>query len=208
MNKMEVKEKIKGKVVKKEQAQKVTYIFQSDEDFDILIEASKGQEFVIYHYGKDCGGKIKILLKGEDASVCYHYNTVNIHDNQVQVEVLHQDKNTISNLYFHGYNREENKLTFQVDVVIPKKMVGVKANQENRIYNRKNGISFILPNLYVDEYDVEANHASYIGPFDNELKFYMKTRGLREDVIERLLLEGLLIKEGLTEEEKLSFIES
>ena len=207
MNKIEVKEKVTGTVTKKPREKKVTYVFLSDDDFTIQLEIGKDQEVEVFHYGKDCSGQIKVLLKGEKASIIYHYNTINMQKNHVIAAVEHLAKNTNSHLYFHGFNQEQNLLRFQIDVTIPKGMTEAVAYQENRIYNRTQGTSQILPNLYIDEYDVVANHESYIGPFEESILFYMQSRGLSRPKIEQLLLEGLFIQKGLTEEEKVSFFQ-
>ena len=56
-----------------------------------------------------------------------------------------------------------------------------------------NGRSTILPILLIDNYDVDSNHAAYIGKFKDEVMFYMMSRGISREVAYRLLLNGFLI---------------
>ena len=45
----------------------------------------------------------------------------------------------------------------------------------------------------IDNYDVESNHAAYIGKFSEDKIFYMMSRGITREEAERLLLNGFLI---------------
>ena len=55
--------------------------------------------------------------------------------------------------------------------------------------------SKIEPNLFIDEYDVEASHGAYIGKFDEEELFYLNSRGLDENKCYELLINGFLLNE-------------
>ena len=44
----------------------------------------------------------------------------------------------------------------------------------------KEGKSYILPNLIVDNDEIDASHSAYIGKFDDKVIFYLMTRGLSE----------------------------
>ena len=57
----------------------------------------------------------------------------------------------------------------------------------------KNGKSTICPNLLIDNYDVDSNHAAYIGKFKDEILFYMMSRGISKSACYQLLLNGFLI---------------
>ena len=54
-------------------------------------------------------------------------------------------------------------------------------------------MSQINPNLYIENYDVEASHAAYIGEFKEEALFYMMSRGISMDDAKFLLLKAFLL---------------
>lgn len=54
----------------------------------------------------------------------------------------------------------------------------------------------INPNLYIDEFDVVANHSAYIGPFPSDIIFYLKTKGIGSKESRRLLLESFLLNDA------------
>ena len=102
-------------------------------------------------------------------------------------------KKTTTKLGNHGVNESESALIFKVYAIITKNAKCSKTTQENKIINMKNGKSDILPNLIVDEEDVDASHSAYISDFDKEQLFYMKSRGINENEARKLLIEGFLI---------------
>ena len=52
--------------------------------------------------------------------------------------------------------------------------------------------SIIKPNLYIDEYDVEASHSAWIGNFNEQQLLYLKSRGINKKEAEKLLIKGFL----------------
>ncbi len=208
MNKIKRKEKLNGKKkITLSQGMHEKMVFLSDTSFQLEVTIEENASLEVFHYAKNTSGTIKVYLKGEHAKIIYHYNTKNETKNEASIAVFHQQKKTESYLFFHGWNSKDEMLSFQVDVFIPKGMSGSVAMQENRIYNSKTGFAKIFPNLYIEEFDVEANHASFTGPFEEAQVFYLKTRGLSQKVIEKLLIEGLLTGEGLSEDEKFDFFQ-
>ena len=75
--------------------------------------------------------------------------------------------------------------------------------QDNKIINMNGGKNKILPNLIVDNNLVDAAHSAYIGSFNDDVYFYLKSRGLKKENIDKLLITGFLVGYvDLSEEEK------
>ena len=53
----------------------------------------------------------------------------------------------------------------------------------------------IRPNLYIDEYDCNANHSALIGGFSKQELFYLQSRGLSINDANRLLINGFLLSD-------------
>lgn len=109
-----------------------------------------------------------------------------------EVNVYHQNKETISNVICHGISYGKGDLKFSVNGYIKKGMIGSICNQSNRIINLDEGKSLIEPNLFIDEFDSIANHSAYTGPFDNKLLFYLETKGISKKESFNLLLNGFM----------------
>ena len=109
-----------------------------------------------------------------------------------EVNVYHQNKETISNVICHGISYGKGDLKFSVNGYIKKGMIGSICNQSSRIINLDEGKSLIEPNLFIEEFDSTANHAAYTGPFDNKLLFYLETKGISKKESFNLLLNGFM----------------
>ena len=66
------------------------------------------------------------------------------------------------------------------------------------------GNSKIWPNLLIDNFDVNANHAAYIGKFKEEDLFYIMSRGISRKKAYKLLLSGFLLNTDSIDKEKIS----
>lgn len=109
-----------------------------------------------------------------------------------EVNVYHQNKETISNVICHGISYGKGDLKFSVNGYIKKGMISSICNQSSRIINLDEGKSLIKPNLFIDEFDSTANHSAYTGPFDNKLLFYLETKGISKKEAFNLLLNGFM----------------
>ena len=155
-------------------------------DLNIKFDIKTGETLNIYHYVFNKSVNVIINLNGENAKVNYHFSVISLDDNNFKIEVNHNSKNTESNIFNHGVNVLNNKLSFDVTGLVPKDISKCICNQENQIINLSDGTSLIKPNLLIRNYDTFSNHAAYIGKFKDELLFY--------------LMESLLINNGNKEE--------
>lgn len=169
-------------------------------DLNIKFDIKTGETLNIYHYVFNKSVNVIINLNGENAKVNYHFSVISLDDNTFKIKVNHNSKNTESNIFNHGVNVLNNKLSFDVTGLVPKNISKCICNQENQIINLSDGTSLIKPNLLIRNYDTFSNHAAYIGKFKDELLFYLMSRGISFNKSNELLMESLLINNGNKEE--------
>lgn len=172
--------------------QRVFYKFDKTNQ-EMIYNVYENSKLVVYQYGIDIDNNIIINLNGENASVEYHYSTINYKDHKYKIAVNHNNSKTISNIYNHGINVSDNKLDFDITGYVPNKSDKSECNQKNQILNIKDGKSTILPMLLIDNYDVISSHSAYIGKFKDDVLFYMMSRGISEKVSYDLLIKSFLI---------------
>ena len=61
------------------------------------------------------------------------------------------------------------------------------------IHNLKKGKGEIDPDLYIEEFDVTANHSAFVGPLEEEKIFYLNTKGIPTKMATQLLLKSFLL---------------
>lgn len=179
----------------------IIYVIDDNENKNYKYNIEK--DTIIYHFSINSSSEVELNLVKEDVSVYYYYNNINYDDNKFRIKVNHLCSKTHSEIFNHGVNVFTNKLMYYVDGIVPKNSDKCICNQDNQIINMDNGKSTICPNLLIDNYDVDSNHAAYIGKFKDEVMFYMMSRGIKREVAYRLLLQGFLINSDSIEKDKI-----
>ncbi len=170
---------------------KVIYVVDKDSKKDYKYNIC--EDTIIYHFSINSSSKVEINLVTEGVTLYYYYNSINYDNHDFDICVNHLKSNTHSELFNHGVNVHNKKLTYHVDGVVPKTSSKCICNQENQIINMEDGKSTIFPILKIDNYDVDSNHSAYIGEFSEDKIFYCMSRGISREEANRLLLNGFLL---------------
>ncbi|MBQ3469282.1 MAG: SufD family Fe-S cluster assembly protein [Bacilli bacterium] len=168
----------------------LTLVIEENVDLVFNIEKVKTD---IYVYAIDKSLSVTINANKEKSICNFYYSNINYDDNKYQINVYHKAPKSEVNLYNHGVNVENNKLLYDVTSKVPKDNKECITNQDNRIINIKDGKSTIRPILLIDNYDISSSHAAYIGKFDDDVMFYLTSRGISVAKAYELLLKGFLV---------------
>lgn len=191
---------VKGFIKTKNTSNKINYFI--DDNANVIINK----------LAIDSNDNITININDVNSSIKYNSSIINYKNNSYTEKIIHNKSNTTSKIVNHCINVEDSEFKFIVDGIIIRDAKGVDFNQDNKIINLKNGKSSILPNLIVDNNDIEASHSAYIGTFDEDKKFYMMSRGLTDKECDDLLIKAFLLNDmKLDDKERniyLSIIES
>ncbi len=166
---------------------KVQYNYQIEENG--VVNVFKFQTVPV---GKEM---ISAHLLGTGATLEYTLKDICNGKETLDYYIYHDAKNTTSNIKNNIVSIKSGKATVQVSTFIPKGMSMSVANQNNRIISLNEKKNEIRPNLYIDEYDVVANHSALIGRFSGEELFYLQSRGISKEEATRLLLNGFLLSD-------------
>lgn len=133
-----------------------------------------------------------VNLNGENSNIKRVIKTISVLEEQYDMMIYHNAKNTNSDMINHGVNIEQGKLTFNVSSFVPENKIGCVVNQNNRIINLNDKECMIKPNMYIDCFDVTANHSAFVGAFKDYELFYLQSRGIPYDETLKLLMKGFL----------------
>ena len=174
-------------------------------NLNIVTKGKKGK--VQYRYNIEENGFVNVFkfqniksikemiiakLNGINARIDYNFKTISYNKETYDYHIFHDAKNTISNIKNNGVCIKDGLIIYQVSSFVPKDITGCIVNQNNRIINLTNNKSEILPNLYIDTFDVEASHSALIGKFSDEEMFYLQSRGIDYNNALKLLISGFL----------------
>lgn len=173
-------------------------------NYDLEIILKKGSSLTINAINKNNSVNIVIKLY-ENSFINYNHSVLGSTDSINNFNVLHIEDGSSSILNNNGINKDNNKLFFNINGEIPKKLKNITCNQSSKIINLKDGNSQIIPNLIIDSNDIIANHAAYIGKIDDEVKFYLESRGLKKGNIEKLIYRSIMLAKMELEKEEEEF---
>ena len=105
----------------------------------------------------------------------------------------HIGKNTQSNLLFKGVLDDKASSIYTGLIRVHKEASGTNAYQTNRtIKLSEDTWAESVPNLEIENNDVRCSHASTVSPVDDDQRFYLESRGIPTESVDRLIVQGFL----------------
>jgi Fe-S cluster assembly protein SufD len=116
----------------------------------------------------------------------------------------HVAPNCTSELLYKGALKGQSRAVYSGWVHVRKDAQKTNAFQTNRnIVLSEDAKADSIPNLEIEANDVRCGHAASVGPVDEDVRFYMQSRGIPAEEAERLIVTGffqeVLDRVGLTE---------
>ncbi len=169
------------------------------------------------HHWKISSLDIEIMKRGEyhsqqiDLSRSSHYRNVSVQlrgieaksgiqaaimsemaaKKEMEVTVSHRKPHSISELELQGVAAASGSMIFRGDQTILRGAFHSEAHQTSRIIVFDETCQAqTYPILRIDENDVQASHASAVGKIEDEIMFYMQSRGLQEQDAKRQVIRG------------------
>jgi Fe-S cluster assembly protein SufD len=171
-----------------------TITLQKDENLDLYLEDFEegSRNF-----------ELSIILLGEGANVRVHgvIRTTNTDEKFWKVTLDLQGKNQMGTLELKGIADDASLLKFDGAGIIgaPSEEGEVTIEEKIILFSDK-ARGHALPILRVETEKVRAaKHAASIAPFDEEMFFYLESRGIIKDEAKKLLLNGFLGRENTAE---------
>jgi len=172
-------------------------------------EAHVGQDALLkLSYGELSEGsferKSEVHLDKEGAKIQLHTATLSSSDKRYELNCMHHARHTHSMMKNYFVLLKEGRCHMDAIGKIDKGASGSKSHQISR------GLTFdqqkraiILPQLLIDENDVEASHATTLGQIDENQMYYLQSRGLTRKEATQLITYGYLlpVTDGIEDEQ-------
>ena len=109
------------------------------------------------------------------------------------IDINHLNKHTSSNLEIYAIAKDKANIVLNNNATIKRGCSKSIAHQKAKGLNlNKQAKIKALPNLYIDEYDVTANHAASIGSLNPDDLFYLMSRGLPKEEASKIIIMGFI----------------
>lgn len=177
-----------------------TNIFEYSVDNTITINTTYtiGKNTIVniskFYNNKKCNETININLNKENAIINYNFICISDNNEEYTLLINHNSPKTISSITNSAIVLNDSALEFNINSYLPKNNPKCLLNQESKIITMGQNNSIIKPNMFIEEADVTAKHASTIGKFNEDDIFYLMTRGLSYNESIKLLIKGFLFR--------------
>ena len=143
------------------------------------------------------GGRVRMETRlggpGADARVTGAYASHARQHIDFDTTQEHAAPNTTSDLAFRGVLQGRSTAVWKGNIIVDPGAQKTDAFQESRnLLVSKRAHADAIPGLEIQANDVRCTHAAAIAQLDAEQLFYLRSRGLPEDVAKRLVIEGFL----------------
>ncbi|MBU1141424.1 MAG: SufD family Fe-S cluster assembly protein [Firmicutes bacterium] len=139
--------------------------------------------------------KMHVDLVGEGAEVKMRAIAISSDDNIQNIDVLivHKAPNTFGDMTNIGIANKRGKIVLNGVEKIEKGMKHANAFQTLKgIITSDQAVIEVNPILLIDEFDVKAGHGATIGKIEEDVMYYLRSRGLTLAEAEKLIINGFL----------------
>lgn len=137
--------------------------------------------------------KIRIDLCHSGDRVDYNFSSISVGEENYQIDINHNDKNTVSNISNKSVALDGSNLKFILNSRVKNGCKGSILDQNTRIVTMGECKTKICPNMFIDLDDAIAKHGSVIGTFKEEQIFYLMSKGIEYQDALKLLVKGYLL---------------
>ena len=196
----------------------ITIFVENDLDIEYYLKNGKYKILVFNNSSKDICLKEKGEIKNSEVTINYielnnfslkHENSIEIYKNSsleiktiylgcnkkdIKFNLIHKESVSISHITNNVVCLNDADFNMEVVGKIKKGAKASKCHQKSRCLTfEKPKKSRILPVLLIDENDVEASHSLSSGTIDEDVLFYMNSRGLSKKEALKLFLTSYLM---------------
>ena len=169
----------------------------------------KSMQIDLSEYNTESIENINLINQEANGSVIDGIYAIKKSNKNYQTNLNHYESNCNSKAQIFAINNDVAHVSINTDAYIKNGAVRSITNQEGRIINLSEKCSgIVLPNLHIDENDVEASHSCSVGSLNLEHMYYLQSRGLSELQSRNILIKGYFnpILENIDDKEILEVI--
>ena len=176
----------------------VVFLNMSCNNIRIIENYTLDNAHVNIAYGNFSMNKIavdnKVALMGANATINYHTYTLVKSIVDININLINHKHNTQANMYNYAVCLKNSKLDILATGKIQRNAFASKNHQTTKCltFDALERVN-VLPELLIDENDVEASHALSIGQMNENQMFYLQSRGLSINEISKLITIGYVM---------------
>ena len=131
--------------------------------------------------------------KKKDRGQKIHHNPIHEFSIQNNLEIRHLSKSAVSDCSFKAVTRGSSNVSFKGKVFVDENCSDTQSNQISKglLIDEESKIN-LTPILEINNDDVVCSHGAASGKADEEVLFYLASRGISKSEAERIYIQGFL----------------
>lgn len=154
------------------------------------------------------GANVELAGKNSDLKASIGYQVTGSNRLDMNYCAVHEGKKTTSHIDANGVLRDKASKLFRGTIDFKKGAAGAKGDELEDVLLLDDGVrNQTIPLILCAEEDVEGNHGASIGSLDEELMFYLESRGISTEAAYEIMANARLravckkiVVDGLREE--------
>lgn len=176
------------------QIPKTILIKNLNKDNEFIVKNNDNITFVIFSaQNEDISGKVMIKIKGSLANVQVLGLIIGVGSQKINLYTLqeHLNQKSVSDLLIKSVLFDSSRLNYEGLIKIAKDAQKSNAYQKNQnLLLGEKAWADSRPKLEILANDVRCTHGATIGNINQEVLYYLKTRGISESKAESLVIDG------------------
>lgn len=173
------------------------FVFSSQNDIKVNntynLENNAKLNIIKFYNNQKTIEQETINLNGLASQINYFNLNISQNKDVYNININHHNQKTISNINNKIVSLDQSIVKININSNLPKNKENCILNQDSRIILLGENKSSINPNMYINNNEVSAKHASVIGPLQKQALFYLMTRGISYKDSVKLLIKGFLL---------------
>lgn len=162
-------------------------------DLILDIEVKENAEFTLNLFDFDDRIKHNIKIKSaSNSKVNLNISFIAIKEYDLSIDAIVDGDNINNDVYIRGINESSN-VNIVLNGTALKKCKDSVINEYAKVINTSDLATTLIPNLVVDTSLVTANHGISIGSIDDEVLFYIMSKGISRINAIKLIEEGFIL---------------
>lgn len=179
------KDQIKNTIILNPQSLEILLNKNSELNLYIIVDKSN-EETLNYNFNLMENSKLNLnLIYFGSQKNSFNFNT----------NTNHIESNSTSKILVKSILFDESKINFTGLINIPKDLNEIDSHLDHHtLLLSENAQAITTPSLKIESNDVKAGHSASIGKIDEELIYYIQTRGLTKKQAQEFLIHSFLFK--------------
>lgn len=159
---------------------------------NLQIEVKDNAKLLVNYFRETLKDESKITINTDDNASCvFNHSFINKSEYKLTITTSFAKNDSLIRVNVHGINDGGYSEIIEDGYVLPNKNNN-RLDESIKIINLNNGRSVSMPNMFIDNYLVSANHNNTVSKINEEELFYFESKAITRENAKTLICNGFI----------------